>query len=71
MYFSPRSFGHTGFTGTSLWIDPQRGVFVVLLMNRVNSHGASTRHAQLRRDLADAVQLAIVDAPLIQWEPPR
>jgi hypothetical protein len=43
---------------------------VVLLMNRVNSHGASTRHVQLRRDLADAVQLAIVDAPLIQWEPP-
>jgi CubicO group peptidase (beta-lactamase class C family) len=70
MYFSPRSFGHTGFTGTSLWIDPERGVFVVLLMNRVNSHGASTRHVQLRRDLADAVQLAIVDAPLIQWEPP-
>jgi CubicO group peptidase (beta-lactamase class C family) len=71
MYFSPRSFGHTGFTGTSIWIDPERSVFVVLLMNRVNSHGTSTRHAQLRRDLADAVQQAIVDAPLIQWEPPK
>ena len=71
LYFSPRSFGHTGFTGTSIWIDPERSVFVVLLMNRVNSHGTSTRHAQLRRDLADAVQRAIVDAPLIQWEPPR
>lgn len=71
LYFSPRSFGHTGFTGTSIWIDPERSVFVVLLMNRVNSRGTSTRHAQLRRDLADAVQLAIVDAPLIQWEPPR
>ena len=68
MYFSPRSFGHTGFTGTSIWIDPERGVFVVLLMNRVNSHGTSTRHAQLRRDLADAVQEAIIDAPLIPWE---
>lgn len=71
MYFSPRSFGHTGFTGTSIWIDPERSLFVVLLMNRVNSHGTSTRHTQLRRDLADAVQQAIVDAPLIPWEPRR
>ncbi|MEO7457249.1 MAG: serine hydrolase domain-containing protein, partial [Gemmatimonadaceae bacterium] len=43
-YFSPRSFGHTGFTGTSIWIDPERGLFVVLLTNRVNSHGTATRH---------------------------
>jgi CubicO group peptidase (beta-lactamase class C family) len=67
-YFSPRSFGHTGFTGTSLWIDPERGVFVVLLMNRVNSRGEATRHAQLRRDVSDAVQRAVLDAPLIDWE---
>src|SRR5690606_33150855 len=33
-YFSVRSFGHTGYTGTSLWIDPEPGVFVVLLTNR-------------------------------------
>jgi len=32
--FGPRSYGHTGWTGTSLWIDPDRGVFVVLLTNR-------------------------------------
>ena len=67
-YFSPHSFGHTGFTGTSLWIDPERGLFVVLLMNRVNSRGVSERHVQLRRDVADAVQSSIVDAPLIDWE---
>jgi CubicO group peptidase (beta-lactamase class C family) len=67
-YFSPRSFGHTGFTGTSIWIDPERGLFVVVLMNRVNSRGEATRHAQLRRDVADAVQAAIVDAPRIEWE---
>ena len=67
-YFSPRSFGHTGFTGTSLWIDPERGLFVVLLMNRVNSRGEGTRHVQLRRDVSDAVQRAIIDAPLIDWE---
>ena len=67
-YFSPRSFGHTGFTGTSLWIDPERGLFVVLLMNRVNSRGEGTRHVQLRRDVSDAVQRAILDVPLVDWE---
>jgi len=67
-YFSPRSFGHTGFTGTSIWFDPQRELFVILLMNRVNPHGIATRHTQLRRDVADAVQAAVLDAPLIDWE---
>jgi len=66
-YFSPRSFGHTGFTGTSIWVDPERGVFVVLLTNRVDPTRANTRHEALRRDVADAVQRAIVDAPLVEW----
>jgi CubicO group peptidase (beta-lactamase class C family) len=34
---SPRSFGHTGFTGTSLWIDPERELLVVALTNRVHN----------------------------------
>jgi CubicO group peptidase (beta-lactamase class C family) len=33
---SERSFGHTGFTGTSLWIDPERGIYAVLLSNRIH-----------------------------------
>jgi CubicO group peptidase (beta-lactamase class C family) len=66
-YFSPRSFGHTGFTGTSVWIDPERGVFVILLTNRVNPTRANTRHEPLRRAVADAVQAAILDAPLVEW----
>jgi CubicO group peptidase (beta-lactamase class C family) len=70
-FFSPRSFGHTGYTGTSIWIDPERSLFVVLLANRVNSRGESTRHVQLRRDVADAVQSAMRDAPLIDWEARR
>jgi CubicO group peptidase (beta-lactamase class C family) len=70
-YFSPRSFGHTGFTGTSIWMDPERSLFVVILSNRVNSRGESTRHTQLRRDVADAVQSSIRDAPLIDWEARR
>jgi serine-type D-Ala-D-Ala carboxypeptidase len=34
-FFSPRSFGHTGFTGTSLWVDPERELVVSLMTNRV------------------------------------
>jgi CubicO group peptidase (beta-lactamase class C family) len=66
-YFSPRSFGHTGFTGTSIWVDPERGLFVVLLTNRVDPTRANLRHEALRRDVADAVQAAILDAPLVEW----
>jgi beta-glucosidase-like glycosyl hydrolase/CubicO group peptidase (beta-lactamase class C family) len=63
-YFSARSFGHTGFTGTSLWIDPERDVFVVLLTNRVKVSPDNQQHVPLRRDLADAVQKAIRDMPV-------
>lgn len=67
-FFSPRSFGHTGFTGTSIWIDPTRDLFVILLTNRVDPTRANNRHVALRRAIADAVQEAILDAPLIDWE---
>jgi CubicO group peptidase (beta-lactamase class C family) len=67
-YFSPRSFGHTGFTGPMMWIDPERGLFVVLTTNRVNSRGVSQLHTTVRRAITDVVQSAIVDAPLIRWE---
>jgi CubicO group peptidase (beta-lactamase class C family) len=67
-FFGPRSFGHTGFTGTSLWIDPERGLFTILLTNRVHTGGDNQRHVPLRRAVADAVQTAILDAPLVDWE---
>ncbi|MBA3656967.1 MAG: serine hydrolase [Gemmatimonadaceae bacterium] len=67
-YFAARSFGHTGFTGTSIWIDPERNLFVILLTNRVNETRQNNRHVPLRRDVADAVQRSITDAPLIDWE---
>jgi CubicO group peptidase (beta-lactamase class C family) len=35
-YLGPRTFGHTGFTGTSLWIDPDQNLFVALLTNAVH-----------------------------------
>ncbi|HJR41655.1 MAG TPA: serine hydrolase domain-containing protein [Gemmatimonadaceae bacterium] len=52
---SRRAFGHTGFTGTSLWIDPERDLFVVLLSNRVNPTRASEKIHSVRVRLADAV----------------
>jgi CubicO group peptidase (beta-lactamase class C family) len=67
-YFSPRSFGHTGFTGPYMWIDPERGLFVVLVTNRVNSRGTSQLHTPVRRAISDVVQSSIVDAPLVRWE---
>ena len=70
-FFSARSFGHTGYTGTSLWIDPERGVFVVLLTNRVNPTAENQRHVALRRAVADAVMESIADAPLVDWEARR
>ena len=52
---SPRAFGHTGFTGTSLWIDPDRGVYVVLLTNRVHPTRENDAMKELRPALHDAV----------------
>jgi CubicO group peptidase (beta-lactamase class C family) len=63
-YLSEKSYGHTGYTGTSLWIDPEREMFVVLLTNRV--HAARARRpskviADVRADVADAAALAVRD----------
>jgi beta-N-acetylhexosaminidase len=54
-YFSAHSFGHTGFTGTSIWIDPDRQLFVVLLTNRVHPTRENTKIQQVRPALHDAV----------------
>ena len=53
--FSQASYGHTGFTGTSLWIDPEQGLFVVLLSNRVHPTRDNTRLAELRPEFHDAL----------------
>jgi CubicO group peptidase (beta-lactamase class C family) len=68
LYFTRSSFGHTGFTGTSLWIDPERDIFVVLLTNRLNPSARNRKHVQLRRDVHDLVQLAITDMVVVQRE---
>jgi CubicO group peptidase (beta-lactamase class C family) len=52
---SPRAFGHTGFTGTSLWIDPDRAIYVVLLTNRVYPDRKNDAIARVRPAVHDAV----------------
>lgn len=44
-----RAYGHTGFTGTSLWIDPESGIYIVLLANRVHPTRAGDEFARVRR----------------------
>ncbi|WNQ13353.1 serine hydrolase domain-containing protein [Paenibacillus aurantius] len=56
--FSERSYGHTGFTGTSLWIDPQRDVFAVLLTNRVH-YGRDKSVVRLRVCYHNAVAASL------------
>jgi CubicO group peptidase (beta-lactamase class C family) len=58
-YLSRHAFGHTGFTGTSIWIDPDRDLFIVLLTNRVNPTRENRRIASVRVALADAVASAL------------
>ena len=58
----PEAFGHTGFTGTSVWIDPVRGVFAVVLTNRVyapRSRRPISRLKQIRGQVADAAVLMV------------
>lgn len=58
--FSPRSYGHTGFTGTSLWIDPERRIFMVLLTNRVHPTRENNLIREARPAVADAVARALL-----------
>ena len=52
---SARAFGHTGFTGTSLWIDPEKDVYVALLTNRVHPTRANDAIKHVRPAVHDAV----------------
>ena len=53
------SFGHTGFTGTSIWMDPARDLFVILLTNRVNPTRENRKIGSVRVALADAIAGAV------------
>lgn len=60
---SPQAFGHTGFTGTSLWMDPARDLYVVCLTNRVH---ASDDVEGIRR-----LRIAVHDAVVEAWDAAR
>ena len=65
-FLDSHAYGHTGYTGTSIWIDPERQMFVLLLTNRV--HAARARRpakviSDVRADLADAAVASVVDNP--------
>jgi beta-N-acetylhexosaminidase len=55
----PNAFGHTGFTGTSIWIDPDRDLVVILLTNRVHPTRENARIARVRPRVANLVVDAI------------
>jgi CubicO group peptidase (beta-lactamase class C family) len=61
-HLSPASIGHTGFTGTSLWLDPARRAYIVLLTNRVHPGCASA-------DGIRSLRIAVHDAVALGWPP--
>ncbi|MGH9509311.1 MAG: serine hydrolase domain-containing protein [Terriglobales bacterium] len=58
-YFSARSFGHLGYTGTSLWIEPERRLSVTLLTNRTWPDRSSQKIKQVRPEFHDAMVEAL------------
>lgn len=54
-YFGKKSFGHTGYTGTSIWADPERNLFVIFLTNRVHPTRDNTEIQKVRPQLHNAI----------------
>jgi CubicO group peptidase (beta-lactamase class C family) len=59
-YFGPNSYGHLGYTGTSLWIDPERQLSITLLTNRTWPDCSNQAIKQVRPKFHDAVVEAVV-----------
>lgn len=62
-HFGPESFGHTGYTGTSMWVDPERDLFVILLTNRVYPDDSDRQISDIRPQIADLVVESIAGPP--------
>jgi CubicO group peptidase (beta-lactamase class C family) len=58
-YFSSEAYGHTGFTGTSLWIDPERELVVATMTNRVYPGREKVGIHGFRRALHDLIAQGI------------
>ncbi len=59
--FGENAFGHTGFTGTSVYVYPEKNLIAVLLTNRVHPTRANNKHIALRKAVHKAITEAIVD----------
>jgi beta-N-acetylhexosaminidase len=61
LYASPQTFGHTGFTGTSVWVDPAYNLIYVFLSNRVNPNSENVKISTLsvRGSIMDAIYRAL------------
>ena len=75
-HMGERAFGHTGFTGTSIWIDPERELFIIVLTNRIHElpggrvpPGAVL--ADVRADIADIAELSLADGGVLPEMPSR
>lgn len=75
-HMGERAFGHTGFTGTSIWMDPERDIFVIVLTNRIHERpggrvppGAVL--ADVRADIADIAELSLWDGTALPEMPSR
>jgi CubicO group peptidase (beta-lactamase class C family) len=71
-----RAFGHTGFTGTSIWIDPERDLFVIVLSNRIHELPggrvpAGAVLADVRADIADIAELSLPQGGVLPEMPVR
>jgi len=64
-FFSKRAYGHTGYTGTSLWIDPEKDLFVILLTNRTYPSTENNKIREVRPALHNAIVegLGLVPTP--------
>ena len=68
-YVTPSAYGHTGYTGTSIWLDPELDLWVILLTNRVHPTRENQKHIPLRRAVHDAAVLAITDQAIRKRAP--
>jgi CubicO group peptidase (beta-lactamase class C family) len=59
-FFSPASFGHLGYTGTSIWVDPIKSLVVILLTNRVHPRRDNDRIKLFRPEIHDIIYKEVV-----------
>jgi len=65
-YFSENSIGHTGFTGTSIWIDFDKNLVGILLTNRVYPTRDNQKLYDIRYKIYDLLQESLMDYPLVK-----